>query len=502
MYPLRYTSAVAASLIELFRETFRGRHDAIGLEWNGTTFTFGELDARANRMARTLAGRGLERGDRLALYLANCVEFIDLYLACTRLGAVCVPINVLYREREIDHILRDAEPRAIVATTAPPTTAPVTVWPLGGLMADVAKQRGSDLAGDPGIDSRTPAALIYTSGTTGAAKGAVLTAGNFAANALRLASAWRITAADRLLLALPLFHVHGLANGLHCSLATGARMRLLERFDHTTAAAQLEGFQPTLFFGVPSMYVRLLDLPVAAASEIGRGMRLFVSGSAPLPAHVFEAFRDRFGHEILERYGMTETLMTIGNPYEGPRRPGTIGVPLPGVSVRLLDDEGRDVLGRATGELYVKSDAVSPGYWRRPEADAASFIDGYFRTGDLATRGADGWYTLNGRRSELIISGGFNIYPREVEELLAEQPGVREAAVVGVPDRVRGEVPVAYIVPSTPGGVDAALIEAVCRQKLASFKVPRAFRVMERLPRTALGKVQRHLLAGLPDNPE
>ncbi len=266
-------------------------------------------------------------------------------------------------------------------------------------------------------------------------------------------------------------------------------MRLLERFEHQRAAAEFLDFQPTLFFGVPTIYVRLLEVPEETAREIGARMRLFVSGSAPLPAQVLEAFRALYGHTILERYGMTETLMNISNPYPGERRAGTVGLPLPGISVRLLDEEGAAVPDGETGELYLRGANVFPGYWRREEATRAAFLDGCFRTGDLATRSADGYYTLRGRKSEVIISGGFNIYPREIEELLLEQEGVAEAAVVGAPDRLRGEVPVAYIV--APDGFEAAALEARCREKLASFKTPRAFLGVEKLPRTALGKVQR-----------
>jgi malonyl-CoA/methylmalonyl-CoA synthetase len=257
-------------------------------------------------------------------------------------------------------------------------------------------------------------------------------------------------------------------------------MRLLERFDHRTALDEFRDFHPTLFFGVPTMYIRLLDTPAADARTIGASMRLFVSGSAPLPAHVFDAFRKLFGHTILERYGMTETFMNISNPYGGERRAGTIGFPLPGVKVRIVE-----------GELEVKGANVFAGYWRRDDATAAAFTsDGYFRTGDLASIDADGYYTLLGRRSDLIISGGFNIYPREIEELLLEQSGVREAAVAGVADDMRGEVPVAYIV----GDFDGDELARICREQLASFKVPRRFVRVESIPRTALGKVQKHLL--------
>jgi malonyl-CoA/methylmalonyl-CoA synthetase len=333
----------------------------------------------------------------------------------------------------------------------------------------------------------TPAAIVYTSGTTGRAKGAVLTHGNLAANARTLVEAWRITAADRYLAVLPLFHVHGLGNGVCSWLASGCRMRLVERFEHEKAEALFEEFRPTLFFGVPTVYVRLLDLGDAAARRIGGRMRLFVSGSAPLPVPVFEAFQAKFGHAILERYGMTETLMTIGNPYDGERRPGTVGRPLPGVELRIVGADGREAPDGETGELLVRGPAVFQGYWRQPQATAAAFVDGWFRTGDLGARSADGTVTLRGRASDVIISGGFNVYPREIEDVLLEQPGVREAAVLGVPDARRGEVPVACFA----GEADPAALEAACRRALASFKAPRAFVRVGALPRNAMGKVDK-----------
>jgi malonyl-CoA/methylmalonyl-CoA synthetase len=449
------------NLIQLFDLSLIARADAPALEWHGTTYTFGELEVRSNRAAHALLARGFAKGDRLGVYLANCIELIDLFLACVKLGVIFVPINILYREREIAHIVNDAEPREVI----------------GGDVAYADESSRPGQAGAPVLHGDTPAAIIYTSGTTGASKGAVLTHNNFASNAVNLLTTWQITAADRFLLPLPLFHIHALGNGLHCWLMSGCRMRLLERFDHRTATDELLDFRPTLFFGVPTVYVRLLDTPPDAAHTIGASMRLFVSGSAPLPPHVLERFRELFGHTILERYGMTETFMTISNPYAGERRAGTVGFPLPGVSARIEESE-----------LLVKSPTLFSGYWRRTGSPFTA--DGYFRTGDLATVSDDGYYTLLGRKSDLIISGGFNIYPREIEELLLEQPGVSEAAVVGEKDEVRGEVPVAYLV----GDFDPEQLANVCREQLASFKVPRRFVKVESIPRTALGKVQKHLL--------
>ena len=477
-------------LTKLFDRSLIGRRDEAGLEFKGRVFSFGEIEAESNRIARTLAARGLRKGDRLCVYLVNSAEMIQIFLACVKLGVIFVPINILYRDREISHILHDAEPSAVVTEATLET--PVSIWSVAKLIHESASYSSERPTAE--LDDETPAGIIYTSGTTGASKGAVLTHKNFAANATTLVSAWRFAATDRLLLALPLFHVHGLGNGVHCWLASACRMRLLQRFEHEKAAAEFLDFEPTVFFGVPTMYVRLLELDTDTARQIGKRMRLFVSGSAPLPAHVLEAFRDKFGHTILERYGMSETLMITSNPYDGERRPGTVGLPLPDVSVRLLNpnvtpnNENPNFAGDETGEVYVKGDSVFSGYWRRPE----EFVDGYFRTGDMAVRSPDGYYTLCGRKSDLIISGGFNIYPREIEEFLLEQGEVAEAAVVSRADTVRGEVPVAYVVLRSP--VQAKELETRCRASLASFKVPREFIVAEKLPRNAMGKLQKHLL--------
>jgi malonyl-CoA/methylmalonyl-CoA synthetase len=483
------------SLLSLYDLSLVGRHDVAALEVADAsgvsrTFTFGALEARSNAWAHVLAARGVVAGDRLAFCLPNRTAVIDLWIAAVKLAVILVPINVLYRGREIGHIVGDAQPRAVVTTADRLADFPgVPAWDVDLLEAEASAAPVDRRA--TRSDASTPVALVYTSGTTGVAKGAVLTQGNFAANALALVTTWEITAADRYLAALPLFHVHGLGNGVQCWLVSGCHMRLVERFEHDKAVGWFEDYAPTLFFGVPTMYVRLLETPPDRARAIGARMRLFVSGSAPLPAQVLEAFAERFGHVILERYGMTETLMNVSNPLVGERRAGTVGLPLPMTAVRILDESGTAVADGETGELWVRGPNVCDGYWNRPDATAAAFVDGWFRTGDLGTRAPDGYITLQGRRSDLIIAGGFNIYPREIEEVLTTLPGVREAAVVGVADPVRGEVPVAYLVGD---GIDAAAVEAALRDQLASFKVPRAFVCVDALPRTALGKVQKHLL--------
>ena len=485
------------SLLGLYDRSLLGRAETPALEYLDATgesrsVTFGLLEERSNRLAHALRARGVQAGDRLAFYLTNRIEIIDLWLACIKTGIIVVPVNVLYREREITHIVSDASPVAVITTSLQQADLPpgVVSWSLEALMTEASTCVPERITVQ--CSASMPAALVYTSGTTGASKGAVLTHGNFAANALALASGWEFTSDDRYLAVLPLFHVHGLGNGLHVWLLSGCHMRLAERFEHERAADWFESYQPTVFFGVPTMFVRLLDVAPERATAIGARTRLFVSGSAPLPAPVMDAFRERFGHVILERYGMTETLMNVSNPYYGERRAGTVGVPMPLTAVRITNEIGEELPDGTSGELWVRGPNVCDGYWRRPDATAAAFIDGWFRTGDVGVRARDGYITLEGRRSDLIISGGFNIYPREIEELLAEQDGVHEAAVVGVKDAVRGEVPVAYLVCDESVNLDALVLQM--RTQLASFKVPRAFVRVEVLPRTALGKVQRHLL--------
>jgi malonyl-CoA/methylmalonyl-CoA synthetase len=484
------------SLSNLFAPTFRDRANAVALEWACQEYTFADLDARANRMAHALAERGLAKGDRLALEIPNRIEYIDLFLAATRLGVVLVPINVLYREREAGHILRDASPRALISVSSEssvgPGFSPANIWLVDELAADAASR--PPIAHDLALDASTPAAIIYTSGTTGAAKGAVITHGALAANARNLVDAWRITSNDRFLLALPLFHVHGLGNGVHSWLLSGCRTRLLERFDHRSAAATCLDFKPSLFFGVPTMYVRLLEVEQATAREIGSVLRLCVSGSAPLAAPVLEEFETLYGQRILERYGMTETLMTLGNPYDGERRAGTVGKAFAGVEARIVTDSGEDAGDGVAGELLVRSPTLFAGYWNRQDATAAAFRDGWFATGDVAERSADGYYTLRARKSDLIISGGFNIYPREIEDVLVDHPGVAEVAVTGVPDRLKGEVPVAFVVTRAGSPTDAAALTEYCAGRLASFKVPRDVRFLESLPRNAMGKVEKKRL--------
>lgn len=479
------------TIISLFNHSFINKKDKVALEFKSQTYTFGTLDSRSNRMARLLLKKGLSSGDRLCLYAENAIEFIDIYLACIKTGIIFVPVNILYKERELLHIFNDSKPFAFISSVIIPGNI-IQYWDI----LQLAKEAESeiDVVIDAHITGDTPAAIIYTSGTTGASKGAILTNNNFLVNAINLIACWEINSDDRLLMALPLFHVHGLANGLHCWLITGCTVHLLARFEYQKAATEFLYFKPTLFFGVPTMYNRMLDFDATVAKQISATIRLFVSGSAPLPPQTLEAFKEKYDRIILERYGMTETLMNISNPYIGERRPGTVGFPLPGVSVKIVDANNQEVALGEEGELLIKGGNVCSGYWQRHEATYNAFVDGYFKTGDIAICSIDGYYTLKGRKSDLIISGGFNIYPREIEEYLLEQKGIIEVAVVGVPHAIRGEVPIAYIVVAADETLDIAAIEENCKKTFASFKIPKAFIKIEKLPRTALGKVQKHLL--------
>ena len=486
------------NLPTLFAPSLKQAADAPGLEFDGEVFTFGRLDDESDRLAAWLLAAGVGPGDRVAVYLKNSPALVLIYLAAAKAGFIFTPINILYRRDEIAHILADAQPKVVFAD---PESAELASSAIAGdgLQLHLTSEIAEAIAGTPRPKSLpTPAdediaALVYTSGTTGRPKGAMLTQANFAANALNLIEAWRMTADDRLLLTLPLFHVHGLGNGLHTWLALGYRLRLTERFRKETITEELLDFRPTVFFGVPTMYERLLETTPDVARKIGGSLRLFVSGSAPLPAATHRKFEDLFGSVILERYGMSETLMNSGNPYDGERRPGSVGLPLPNISIRICDEADREVAKGETGELQIQGPNVFRGYWRQDAASAEAFTaDKFFRSGDLGIRGDDGYITLQGRGKELIISGGFNVYPREIEEFLAKQPGVNEAAVVGVSDALKGERPLAFVVSDTELDVEA--LASACREGLASFKNPTAFVQVDALPRNALGKVQKHLL--------
>jgi malonyl-CoA/methylmalonyl-CoA synthetase len=475
------------------------------------------LAAEVEDFAHALVAWGLQPGERIALFLENSPAFVVAYLGAQLAGGIVGLVNPQYRRVELQHILTDAGVRLCVTSAAgadavqplplPQLTTLVIADDLSApalnspperiaFAAFVAQSRAASrrLLALPTPDA--PAVLGYTSGTTGRAKGALLSHRNLIANITALTAAWRWTDQDRLLLVLPLFHAHGLMVGLHGTLFSGASAVLRRAFDAADVLAMLSRDPSiTLFFGVPTMYARLLAEAERQGAPSHR-LRLFVSGSAPLSAHLFADFERVFGQRILERYGMTETIMNLTNPYEGERRPGTVGGPFPGQEARVVDVRARQPLPSGEiGEIEVRGPHVFAGYWNRPDATAEAFsADGWFKTGDLGWRSADGYYTITGRARELIISGGYNVYPREVEDVLAAHPAIAEAAVVGLPDPDLGEQVVAVVVPRdglTPSADD---IIAFCREQLASYKKPRRVAFVEALPRNALGKVQKHLL--------
>jgi acyl-CoA synthetase (AMP-forming)/AMP-acid ligase II len=485
---------VIRSIVDAVDVHAAARPDALAL--NGVSY--GTLRDASLRVASKLREAGLRPGDRLAIYAENRPGFVYAYLGGLRAGATVVTVNVLYRTSDLEHILGDSEPS--VAAVSEQSAQYVT--PREGRavvrLEDVEHWAHdasiAPLADPPPLAPDGVAILIYTSGTTGRSKGAMLTHGNLVAIAEALNEAWHWTADDTLLLTLPLFHVHGLGAGLNGTLLAGARVLLRERFDAQAVVATLAGGEATMFFGVPTMYVRILEQ--AAPETRFERMRLFVSGSAALPASVHEEFARRFGVSILERYGSTEFGFALGNRYHGARHAGTVGFPLPRVDVKLADPaSGADVTAAgAAGEILVHGPNVFKGYWRNETATEAAFaVDGegrrWYKSGDLATFDPERGYVINGRLKELVISGGFNVYPIEIEDELLRIPGIRAAAVVGQPDRARGEIPVAFV--ETDDGFDAEQTLATLRERLASFKVPKHLYPIEALPRNAMGKVEK-----------
>lgn len=497
------------NLIELFRIQWLERPNQVAVRAEGRAFTFGELDVESNRVARAFQRMGLRHGDRVAFYLDNCVELVLAYLANLKLGLVTVPMNTQYRDSEITHIVTDAEPRLLITERQQLEILQPFLRNLKSIERVILAEELNSLAAaasaapaEAKIGGEDLAVLMYTSGTTGRAKGAMLTHNNLVANITGLVSAWHWTAEDTLLLTLPLFHMHGLGVALHGALTTGCSTVLQRSFRADQVFDTLLKQEITLFMGVPTMYVRLLEQ--AGKRGLERvdlpHMRLFVSGSAPLSIETFERFEQVFGHRILERYGMTETAMNLSNLYAGLRLPGTVGVPLPGVSVRIVDESGKEVPAGEVGELVLRGSNIFGGYWRAPDKTRGAFLvdaDGerWFRTGDLGKRDvASGYYVLLSRRHDLIISGGFNIYPREIEELVSAHPAVAEVAVVGIPDTALGQVPVAFVVRRKGQPLESDHLIGYCREHLARYKVPRTITFLDALPRNAMGKVEKRRL--------
>ena len=473
------------------------------------SLTYGQLGAQLEATGAYLQSLGVRAGDRLAFQLPKGLAFILLHWAALRHGAISLPLNPASPSVELAYFLRDAGARFFFRSAAlppPPEDLPELEQVLTVDPDRVDPDRVEAAAPFDGPAPTTaplpfpelPAVMIYTSGTTGRPKGALLSHHNLAANTAALHEAWGWRRDDVLLHVLPLFHVHGLFVALQNAWYAGATVHLRRRFDAGTTLADLKSGAYSVFMAVPTIHARLLQHPDSAQCDF-RHLRLVTSGSDRLPDAIFQQFEERFGYRLLERYGMTETGMNLSNPLHGERRRGSVGLPLPGVAARVVDRGSGAVLADDTvGELQIRGAHVFRGYWRRPEQTASAFTaDGWLRTGDLASRAADGYYTLHGRSGDLIISGGENVYPPEVERVLALHPAVAAVAVIGRADERWGERPLAVIVPQEPLEDEDRLIAKLrrhCSEQLAAYKCPDHFRFVEALPRNAMGKVQKEAL--------
>jgi malonyl-CoA/methylmalonyl-CoA synthetase len=500
------------NLFVALRDAFPVDLDRCAVETdNGLTYSWRDLDRATAMVANLLDSLDLPPASRIAVQVEKSVEAMVLYLATLRAGHVFLPLNTAYQSGEIEYFIGNAEPAVVVCS--PKNHGWVSkiafsagtqyVFTLGEDRTGSLLERAAHCS-----DRHTPAvrqdddlaAILYTSGTTGRSKGAMLTHGNMRSNALVLRDYWRWQKDDVLIHALPIFHVHGLFVAIHGALINGSKMIWLSRFDPKLAIARFP--EATVFMGVPTLYVRMLAEPTLTKAQAAH-MRLFVSGSAPLLIETFTEWQQRTGHTILERYGMSETVMLTSNPCgpdarhggESERRGGTVGFPLPGVTLRVMEDDGKAVAPGDIGGIQVQGPNVFKGYWRMPEKTAEEFTsDGFFRTGDVGKVDERGYVTIVGRSKDLIISGGYNVYPAEIEGTINDMPGVAESAVVGVPHPDFGEVGVAVIIARPGATVDPDRVISELKAKLANFKIPKRCLVVAELPRNTMGKVQKNLL--------
>ncbi len=484
---------------------------------DGRKVSYGAMFAAAERIAEVLMATGLQPGERVAVQVEKSLESVQLYLGILLAGGVLLPLNPAYTAAEMEYFLGDSMPsvlvcdpsktealRAIAAKVAKTEIAvqfSLAADGSGTLAEAIAKLSGTKSSGTKSSSkfAAVPrgkddlAAILYTSGTTGRSKGAMLSHGNLACNAQTVTDCWRFSAADVLIHALPIFHTHGLFVAIHITLLAGSSLIFLPAFDAEAVIAAMA--RATTFMGVPTLYFRLLDHPRLNRAATA-GMRLFVSGSAPLPAEAHAQWRTRTGHAILERYGMTETGMNLSNPYDGERRAGMIGFPLPGVEMRITDPAtGVEVPGGEVGVIEVRGANVFQGYWRKPEKTREELRDnGFFITGDLAMVDERGYVSIVGRSGDLIISGGYNVYPREIENQIDRIKGVKESAVIGLPHDNFGECVVAVVVCDSEVNLKEEDLRAALKNKLANFKQPKQFLFRKELPRNAMGKVRKNYL--------
>ncbi|WFE88515.1 malonyl-CoA synthase [Roseibium porphyridii] len=470
---------------------------------DGNRLTYRGMLARSAQYAGALQKLGVKPGDRVAVQAEKAPDALMLYLGTIRAGGVFLPLNTAYTPAEIAYFVGDAEPAVFVCDPAKADALAGTAQKAGaklqtldadgaGTLSQLADEMSEEYETRP-RDEDDLAAILYTSGTTGRSKGAMLSHGNLASNSQTLVKVWRFTEDDVLLHALPIFHTHGLFVATNCLMIAGGSLLFLPKFDLERMLALLP--RSTSMMGVPTFYSRLLGSD-AFTRDLVAHMRLFISGSAPLSAEVHKEFSDRTGHAILERYGMTETNMNTSNPYDGDRRPGTVGFPLPGVGIRIADPKtGREVAQGDVGIIEIKGPNVFQGYWQMPEKTAQEFrVDGFFISGDMGRVDEEGYISIVGRSKDLIISGGFNVYPAEVEAALDEMPGVAESAVIGVPHPDFGEAVVAVLAPKPGASLEGGDVQSALSSKLAKFKQPKRVHVLETLPRNTMGKIQKNVL--------
>ena len=493
-----------ANLYALFEKHFPADREKDFIETpSGSKWSYADLDRFSGAYAAQLSGLGVRQGDRVAVQVEKSPHALFLYLACLRAGFIYLPLNTAYPERELAYFLSDAEPSAVVCRPGDADAMNRLAGEHGVSQVLTLDEngdgtlRGDDSAGagfsTTVVAADDIAAILYTSGTTGRPKGAMLSHSNLSSNAEVLHRTWQFRSDDVLLHALPLFHTHGLFVACNTTLLNGTTMLFCNRFDVETVKRLLP--RATVFMGVPTFYVRLLGDP-DFGREHCKNIRLFVSGSAPLLEQTFHEFAKRTGHTILERYGMTECGMSTSNPFDGARKPGTVGLPLDGVELRVVDNSGKPLPPGEVGQIQFIGPNVFKGYWRNPEKTAEEFTsDGFFRSGDLGSVDADGYVSISGRDKDLIISGGYNVYPKEVELCVDELEGVAESAVIGLPHEDFGEQVTAVVVAqSDTARMDENKLIDALKNTLAGYKVPKQVFYVDALPRNAMGKVQKNLL--------
>jgi malonyl-CoA/methylmalonyl-CoA synthetase len=501
-----------ANIYANLRVQFPADLNAIAVETdNGLHYSWSDIERGSAMMANLLQGLKIPAGSRVAVQVEKSVEAMMLYLATLRAGLVFLPLNTAYQSAEMAYFITNAEPAVVVCSSKnfgwvskiAFTCGAQSVFTLdddrSGSLLDRAVHC-SDIHSCSRNESGDLAAILYTSGTTGRSKGAMLSHGNMLSNAAMLKSYWGWKTGDVLIHALPIFHVHGLFVAIHAALINGSSMIWLNKFDPKSVIAAMP--RATVFMGVPTLYTRML-LESSLSQEAAKNMRLFIAGSAPLLKETHEEWEQRTGHKILERYGMSETVMLTSNPYssdaryknQSERRAGTVGFPLPGVSLRITGDDGSILPAGEIGGIQVKGANVFAGYWRMPEKTAEEFTsDGFFKTGDVGKQDERGYVHIVGRSKDLIISGGYNVYPAEIEGYINELPGVAESALIGVPHPDFGEVGIAVVIPKPGAALKPEAILAALKSKLANFKIPKRCELVGELPRNTMGKVQKNLL--------